>query len=119
MEVVGDRHQKQAMQTVLYIIIWCGVVRYGIHNKPRHGKASHAWYGYGNIYQNRSYCVNLKGRRAVMSLRVITAYVRIQMVGLAGFEPTIPGTQNQNHTKLDHNPAKQHGNDPNLSITQA
>ena len=26
------------------------------------------------------------------------------MVGLAGFEPTVPGTQNQNHTKLDHNP---------------
>ena len=26
------------------------------------------------------------------------------MVGLAGFEPTTPGTQNQDHTKLDHNP---------------
>ncbi len=26
------------------------------------------------------------------------------MVGLAGFEPTTSGTQNQNHTKLDHNP---------------
>lgn len=28
------------------------------------------------------------------------------MVGLAGFEPTTSGTQNQNHTKLDHNPLK-------------
>lgn len=26
------------------------------------------------------------------------------MVGLAGFEPTTSGTQNQNHTKLDYNP---------------
>ncbi len=25
-------------------------------------------------------------------------------MGLAGFEPTTSGTQNQNHTKLDHNP---------------
>ncbi len=27
-----------------------------------------------------------------------------KQVGLAGFEPTTSGTQNQNHTKLDHNP---------------
>lgn len=25
-------------------------------------------------------------------------------MGLEGFEPSTPGTQNQNHTKLDHNP---------------
>ena len=27
-----------------------------------------------------------------------------KMVGSAGFEPTTSGTQNPNHTKLDHDP---------------
>lgn len=27
-----------------------------------------------------------------------------QKMGLAGFEPATPGTQNQNHTNLDYNP---------------
>lgn len=39
-----------------------------------------------------------------MKTRIIIIRIKGNMVGLAGFEPTTPGTQNQDHTKLDHNP---------------
>ena len=33
----------------------------------------------------------------------------VVVMGLVGFEPTIPGTQNQDHAMLDHNPVDQPG----------
>lgn len=38
-------------------------------------------------------------------------------MGLTGFEPATSGTQNPNHTKLDHNPFEFHIGLPNLSFT--